>query len=155
MEGHFVTNVVRHNWDNEIGEKMSENKKMIMESANCRYCGQVLAFQIPEDADLTKEELIEQATLKCSCTAADKYRDRLFQIDSGKAAIKKIVGIKNADLEEIFMNTLEKVVNGDVKKLTIQVDDQTTISMWLDKCRVKVQKKKLEIATSDGVITEE
>jgi hypothetical protein len=129
--------------------------KMRMESANCKYCGQVIAFQVPEDSKMTKLELIEEATMHCTCEGANNLKERLFVLKTGEQAIAKIVNGKHEDVKALFQLSLKKIVDGKIKKLTLQVNDTTTISMWMDKGRVKVQKKNLSVSTSDGSSTEE
>ena len=41
-----------------------------MEIAICKYCGQIVATEVPENA--TKEEAIEIGTLNCNCVMAQE-----------------------------------------------------------------------------------
>jgi hypothetical protein len=104
---------------------------------------------------MTKLELIEEATMHCTCEEANNLKERLFVLKTGEQAISKIVSGKHEDVKALFQLSLKKIVDGKVKKLTLQVNDTTTISMWMDKGRVKVQKKNLSVSTSDGSSTEE
>ena len=132
---------------------MTSEKRM--ESANCRFCGQVMAFQVPADSKMTQNELIEEATLRCTCFGAREYRDKLYTLKKGEDAINRIVSGKHEDMKALFKLALKKVIDEKIKKLTLQINDTTTISMWLDKGRVKVQKKFLQVSTSDGTISQE
>ena len=77
-----------------------------MELAICKYCGQIVATDVPEDA--TKEETLEIGTLNCNCMAARAYQQMQERAEKAKLELKdmllsddEIHNIKAVD-EEVF-----------------------------------------------------
>lgn len=103
----------------------------IINTAPCRFCGQMV--QIDTEEKLTKPQAEEQATMTCSCSEAVEYQKEkqrkekamknvsvLFGEDAApeKRAGEGIVNILRAAVEEIYTGGLAKVtlnLRGGVK----------------------------------------
>lgn len=105
--------------------------KKIMQTAPCRFCGQMVRFE--GEADLTDPQKEELATMTCTCDRAVEYQKEkqrkekalknvsvLFGEDAApeKRIGEGIVNILRAAVEEIYSGGLAKVtlnLRGGVK----------------------------------------
>lgn len=105
--------------------------KKIMQTAPCRFCGQMVQFE--GEADLTDPQKEETATMTCTCDRAVEYQKEkqrkekalknvsvLFGEDAApeKRIGEGIVNILRAAVEEIYSGGLAKVtlnLRGGVK----------------------------------------
>lgn len=105
--------------------------KKIMQTAPCRFCGQMVQFE--GDSDLTDPQKQETATMTCTCPEAVEYQKEkqrkekalknvsvLFGEDAApeKRIGEGIVNILRAVVEEIYSGGLAKVtlnLRGGVK----------------------------------------
>lgn len=103
----------------------------IINTAQCRFCGQMV--QIESDEELTKPQAEERATMTCNCSEAVEYQKEkqrkekammnvsaLFGEDAApeKRCGEGIVKILKAAVEEIYTGGLAKVtlnLRGGVK----------------------------------------
>lgn len=60
-----------------------------MEMAVCKYCGQVSATEIPENA--THEEALEIGTMHCNCPSARAYQSMQERAAIAKAELKEML----------------------------------------------------------------
>ena len=128
--------------------------KKIMQTAPCRFCGQMVQFE--GEADLTDPQKEELATMTCTCDRAVEYQKEkqrkekalknvsvLFGEDAApeKRIGEGIVNILRAAVEEIYSGGLAKVtlnLRGGVKA-SISQNSKGEINVE----RTEKKKKKL------------
>ena len=126
----------------------------IMQTAPCRFCGQMV--QIEADEKLTKPQAEEKATMTCQCPEAVEYQKEkqqkekalknvsvLFGEDAApeKRIGEGIVSILQAAVEEIYSGGLAKVtlnLRGGVKA-SISQNSKGEINVE----RTEIKKQKL------------
>lgn len=128
--------------------------KKIMQTAPCRFCGQMAQFE--GDSDLTDPQKQETATMSCACPEAVEYQKEkqrkekalknvsvLFGKDAApeKRIGEGIVSILRAAVEEIYSGGLAKVtlnLRGGVKA-SISQNSKGEINVE----RIETKKQKL------------
>lgn len=128
--------------------------KKIMQTAPCRFCGQMVQFE--GDGDLTDPQKQETATMTCTCPEAVEYQKEkqrkekalknvsvLFGEDAApeKRIGEGIVNILRAAVEEIYSGGLAKVtlnLRGGVKA-SISQNSKGEINVE----RIETKKQKL------------
>lgn len=127
----------------------------IVETAKCRFCGQMT--QIEADEKLTAAQAEEQATMTCNCTEAVEYQKErqrkekammnVSALSGENAAPDKrcgegIVNILKAAVEEIYTGGLAKVtlnLRGGGVKASISQNAKGEINVE----RTETKKQKL------------
>ncbi len=92
----------------------------------CRYCCQTLI--IKGSADMTEEEITEEATRSCNCDAAKTYRERIQRAGAAKHSIDELFGegaggfAQPAEVTYLMKNGIDAINNGNIKSVTINLN---------------------------------
>ena len=107
-----------------------------MSDAICKYCGQLVAAELPENA--TEEIGIEVGTLNCNCPAARAYQTMIEKAVIAKAELKDMVltddeshNIKAVD-EKIFdflSVAIDLIANDKIYKISIGLSSGGTVDI--------------------------
>lgn len=100
-----------------------------MELAICKYCGQIVATEVPENA--TKEEAIEIGTLNCNCVMAQEYQRMKESAAKAKIELEdmllkddEIHNIKAVDREtfDLLLQGIDIMAKDKIYKITVQLN---------------------------------
>lgn len=128
--------------------------KEIMQTAPCRYCGQMVQFA--EESDLTEHQAQEIATMKCRCEEAVHYQKEKQRKENALKNVSKLFGedapidkrVKE-DIVKILMAAVEQVYEGGVAKIVLNLRGGVKASVTqnskgeLNVERVETKKQKL------------
>lgn len=100
--------------------------KETMQTASCRFCGQMVQFM--GDDDLTDPQAQEIATMNCSCDKAVEYQKEKKRKENALKNVSKLFGEdahpdKRAgeDIVNIMMAAVEEIYTGGLAKVTLNL----------------------------------
>ena len=100
--------------------------KETMQTAPCRFCGQMVQFM--GDDDLTDPQAQEIATMNCSCDKAVEYQKEKKRKENALKNVSKLFGEdahpdKRAgeDIVNIMMAAVEEIYTGGLAKVTLNL----------------------------------
>lgn len=114
---------------------MSE-ERLHTEIGYCRFCNHGRMVEITED--LEQEELNRIATEECSCYGATKERELLQQKEVCEANIQEMLGEKHPGVAQIFLDSIELIQSGKIKKITVNIPGNRTARIYTNKDGIQV-----------------
>lgn len=101
-------------------------KKMMIPTAECRFCGQLV--QLNGDCELTPEQAEEKAVMNCKCAEAVEYQKKKLRKEK---ALKNISVLFEEDAEpekrirenliDILRAAVEQIHDGVVEKISLNL----------------------------------
>ncbi len=128
----------------EVGRRILGGKNM---TGACKHCGQMQNI----DTEETNEYILDKmATHNCNCEKAEHAR----QIECVKAAaaekVIEICGEQFHEMAELLIQLTHRVLEGKIRNVTLQMDDQTKIKIAKStKAFVKIEKEKKNTEASE------
>lgn len=117
----------------------------------CPHCGQLVMCRLPEDADMSEEQLREHALSVCSCPMGRKVRAKQAQIAEAQDNIIMLCGegaeensmapIESKDVHNILNKAVELVSKGTIYDLTVKESGGGTVKISAgNKGTIKVKR---------------
>jgi len=141
----------------KAGEDMSKPATgMVSRIGQCIYCGQQAMVTCSDEA--TQNEVDLFVTHGCNCDGAKKQRqkeeaeqERRRKIEMAEYNVQTLIGDEHPDAGEIMMAAIPYLVDCDIKKVTISIEEglQATISRDTYS-KVTVEKKRTIVDTADS-----
>ena len=96
-------------------------------SGACKYCGQIIALEVPES--YTREMIDEEATKKCDCPEAETETKRQQAIAYADGAIKDFFKDKDGleSIQNILLQSVEPLAYGRIGKISISGGEYTAM----------------------------
>ena len=114
----------------------------------CKFCGQLVSANVPDDAD--ENVLQEIGTEHCSCWEAEKYRKRKMQVSQAKIEISALLqsedktrGIKKVDKKVVeLLNTAADLMGeGIIHKISVNITGGGTANITIGSSgKISVQR---------------
>ena len=107
-----------------------------MEIAVCKFCGQIIAKELPEGA--TKEEAMEEGTLACGCEQARAYQRINERAAIAKIELKEMLckddethNIKAIDnsIFELLSSAIDLIAKDKIYKITVGLSSGGTVEV--------------------------
>lgn len=105
----------------------------------CPYCGQLVAVEVPDEANYSEAELKREAVLECSCPAGRLQRAIKAQIEEAKTNLFELSSDSAQDMgfqpigDENVVEALEKLIElagyGKVLDVTIKLSGLGTVKI--------------------------
>ena len=112
------------------------NENLHTEIGYCRFCNCGRMVEITED--LEQEELNRIATEECNCYGASKERELIQQMEVCEANIREMLGEKHPGVAQIFLDNIELIQSGKVKKITVNIPGNRTARIYMNKDGIRV-----------------
>ena len=138
----------------EISEEMMERGFKEC-TGTCRFCGQMRVVWANDPDEYSQDDLDRIASFECNCPGAEREAKRDALIQDGKEAIRLTLEDKHrGHAATVMLAGLEALTSGRLKKISVQIDSETTASMYIAKVekdtRVKVECRTTILEWSDG-----
>lgn len=101
---------------------------------SCYYCHQQ-RYVMAED-HWTQGQIDRQATWDCDCDEAREIRERRNSIDVVKNYIDESMGEMHPDIRNGIKSLLDPVAAGRIKKVSLRIDDITTVVISVKRNRL-------------------
>ena len=97
-----------------------------MELATCKFCGQILAEEVPEGA--SQDEALEIGTLACNCWQAKAYQQAIERAETAKEELKDMLlkddtahNIKAVDIAvyDLLTEAIDLMAKDKIYKISI------------------------------------
>lgn len=107
-----------------------------MEIAVCRFCGQIIAKELPEN--ITREEAIEEGTLACNCELARAYQRMNERAEVAKEELKEMLldddethNIKAVDnsVYELLSGAIDLMAKDKIYKINVGLSSGGTVDV--------------------------
>lgn len=117
----------------------------------CRFCGQSVNISTLEDIEqMTEDELIEQATLHCSCGAAKWHKKEIERKERAIRHVSTLFGEgapKGKQFPEAVVGFLQEAVvlmcDGQMEKISMNIYDGVKAAMSLNsKGEIKIERQE-------------
>lgn len=102
------------------------SKEMQMQTAQCRFCGQMVQFEVEEQ--LTKPQAEEKATMTCTCAEAVEYQKEKQRKDKALKNVSVLFGEDAApekrigeDIVDILRASVKEIYTGGLAKVTLNL----------------------------------
>lgn len=126
-----------------MAKETKEEKEM---TGVCRFCYQTRI--IKGRADMTEEEITEEATRSCDCEAAETYRIRMKRLEKAKKNIEELFGenaggfAQRIEIKNLMECGVDVINDGDVRGITINLNKglKCKIAVMADD-RIKVSRE--------------
>lgn len=126
-------------------------------TGKCRFCGQERMARVPDV--FTEEQIDEVCTRECHCTEAKAYQARLeaearieqFELEA-QGTIYELFHEEYPNVEEILTALIHPLNEGHFKKLSVKIDDTTSVSMTSTSNGIKVVREDKKKRTRETVI---
>ena len=96
---------------------MSNSKKTV-HTAPCRYCGQVI--QIDEE-NLTEEQAIEAASMRCSCARASYHQRIMRRRETALNNIATLFAREGDEIQSILKQAVDNILDESMEKVTLNL----------------------------------
>lgn len=100
--------------------------KEILQTAPCRFCGQMVQFM--GDDDLTEPQAQEIATMNCSCDEAADYQKEKNRKENALKNVEKLFGGEapqdkriREDIVKLLKAAVEEIYTGGLAKVTLNL----------------------------------
>lgn len=100
--------------------------KEVMQTAPCRFCGQMVQFM--GDDDLTEPQAQEIATMNCKCADAVEYQKEKNRKENALKNVQKLFGEEapkekqiRDDIVKLLLAAVEEVYSGGLAKITLNL----------------------------------
>ena len=128
--------------------------KEILQTAPCRFCGQMVQFA--EDDDLSEPQAQEMATMNCSCDDAVEYQKEKNRKENALKNVEKLFGREapqekriREDVVKLLRAAVEEIYTGGLAKVTLNLRGGVKASVSqnskgeINVERTETQKQKL------------
>lgn len=133
---------------------MRENK-LVARDAVCMYCGQQAVVMVAEGKEYTEAELNKIATMDCTCVGAEAEKKIESKKTDAQDAIEMILAKKNKKtVAQVMLAAVDGMARDRIKKVSINIDGETTCSMYQKGGKIIVESRRTEVEYSDGEATE-
>lgn len=133
---------------------MRENK-LVARDAVCMYCGQQAVVMVAEGKEYTEAELNKIATMDCTCAGAEDEKKIQSKKTDAQDAIEMILAKKNKKtVAQVMMAAVDGMARDRIKKVSINIDGETTCSMYQKGGKIIVESRRTEVEYSDGEAAE-
>ena len=126
----------------------------------CRFCSQMRAVWVKKPEEYSQDDIDRIATSECECPGALKEGKKQQLMNSGAEAIRMTLTDKHRKgAAAVMMAGLADLCAQRLRKVSVQIDRETTASMYLAKVevegggkdiRVIVECKTTTVEFSDG-----
>ena len=128
---------------------------MRSKTGTCKYCRQYKVVQVPKDKEYTQEELDDIATAECDCDGAEEEAKVRGKIKAAMDSIDRIlVKRQKKDIAPVMQSAVELMARGKIKKVSINIDGDTTCSMYGKGSKIVVESRQTLVECSDGEMVE-
>lgn len=100
--------------------------KEILQTAPCRFCGQMVQFA--RDDDLTETQAQEIATMNCGCDDAVEYQKEKNRKENALGNVEKLFGKEapqekriREDIVKLLRAAVEEIYTGGLAKVTLNL----------------------------------
>lgn len=107
-----------------------------MEIPVCKFCGQIIAKELPVDA--TREQALEEGTLACGCEQARAYQRMNERAEVAKAELKEMLleddethnikAVENS-VYELLSGGIDLMAKDKIHKITIGLSSGGTVDI--------------------------
>ena len=114
----------------------------------CKNCGQ--AVTIESKKELTKEQLIEEASYECNCDEARAMRKREEAKRVGQDSVQILFGNDMPELAAFLKDSVELLATGFIGKLSIDAGNGTQATLkatakgTIRVTRIEKEKREME-----------
>lgn len=107
-----------------------------MELATCKYCGQILTIELPENA--THEQALEAGTLNCNCGMAREYQQMQERAATAKIELSAMLlqddevhNIKAVDkgIYDLLTNAIDIIAKDKIYKISVGLSSGGTVDI--------------------------
>lgn len=105
-----------------------ECKKTHQENRVCKYCGQIIIIEVPDD--WSEEQMDELTAESCSCPDAQRYNSLKHRKEKAHERIVMLFGEQSElpideSVEKLLYMAADAAVDLDVERVTISIKDGT------------------------------
>lgn len=119
--------------DKKMAEEMRD-RGMQECTGTCRFCGQMRVVWAKDPGEYSQEDLDRIASSECDCPGAEREAKRDALISDGKEAIRlTLLDRHRGHAGEVMLAGLKALASGRLKKISVQIDSETTATMFLAK----------------------
>lgn len=100
----------------------------LIQTAPCRFCGQMVQIDEAEEGDYTKEQAEEMATCLCDCSTAREYQKEKKRKKKAMKNVSKLFGEDaepdkrcRTEIVEILRAAVEEIHDGELAKIVLNV----------------------------------
>lgn len=115
------------NIDREKPEGLAKGR-LVETTGTCKYCRNMVAIKAPKDA--TDEEKDKIASSECSCQDSKDAREIETSVHVLTDKINERYRLMPEAARKALISTLKPVAYGMLDKITVSVDDSTTIRIY-------------------------
>lgn len=119
---------------------------MKVQTGYCRFCGQAIAIE--SSKELTDEQLVEEASFRCTCPEAQSKRKQEESKRIGKDAVEALFGDMR-EIAEYLRDGVELLTSGYIGSITVDTGSGTQAKLKVTAkgtVRVtRIEKEKREI----------
>lgn len=113
-------------------DDLKENERehpegLILQYGSCPFCGQV--GHIEAAASWDQDKINEAIAESCSCLGSVNYRHQKKVKKNAHEAIERRFPMISAEARDIIHNAVDLIMDGEVKKLTIELGTKTKASI--------------------------
>ena len=124
-------------------------------TGTCKYCKQYKVVQVPKGKEYTQEEVNNIATAECDCEGAEEEAKIQSRIKGAMESIDRILIKKDKKIiAPVMQSAVELMARERIKKLSINIDGESTCSMYIKGSKIVVESRRTEVECSDGTVTE-
>lgn len=73
--------------------------KEVLHTAPCRFCNQMIQL---DEAERTEQQAIEDATMRCRCTAAERYQKAVRRRERALENVSTLFGKESDEIQELL-----------------------------------------------------
>ena len=92
--------------------------KEVLHTAPCRFCNQMIQL---DEAERTEQQAIEDATMRCRCTAAERYQKAVRRRERALENVSTLFGKKSDEIQELLKKAVDVILDDQMEKITINL----------------------------------
>ena len=134
-------------------EDLKENERehpegVTIQYGSCPFCGQV--GHIESAASWDQDKINEAIAESCGCPGSIKYRHQKKVKKNAHEAIERRFPAISAEAKDIIHNAVDLIMDGEVKKLTIELETKMKASISVStKGGIKVERTESKKETEE------
>lgn len=94
------------------------NRRKNYDTAPCRYCGQVIQL---DRENLTEEQAIEAASMRCSCARASYHQRIMKRREKALNNIAKLFAGEGDEIQTILKQAVDNILDDAMEKVTLNL----------------------------------
>lgn len=108
----------------------------------CKYCGQTKVINVPDELDMSIDDIDQQATKECNCPEATHERRKKETYDRAEAVIDSMFPSDDSmNIRYLLKKSAEMIVDGTIAGTKIDDGSRTISIKMTGKGTIKVEKK--------------